>query len=125
MMQICNLAYSGAGIHFQNVKIAETICLFRLQSTVNTVTGEHGSSDNEMILQVGQRIFGEDTGSLQMKKRVFLAVFVYSFHITGSYGIVKRIFHRGRAMKSFRFCIFQLISNPVLGNGHIDILLIC
>ena len=95
MMQICNLAYSGAGIHFQNVKIAETICLFRLQSTVNTVTGEHGSSDNEMILQVGQRISGEDTGSLQMQKRVF------------------------------QFCIFQFISNPVLGNGHIDILLIC
>lgn len=88
MMQICNLAYSGAGIHFQNVKIAETICLFRLQSTVNTVTGEHGSSDNEMILQVGQRIL-ERIPVPSDEEKSLLAVFVYSFHITGSYGIVK------------------------------------
>ena len=106
MVKIRNLPDGCAGVHFQNVKVAQTIGLFRLQTAVNAVACKHGGSDYKMIFYVGKRIAREHTGSLQMDKCILFAVGDNSFHIACFDCRIKGIFHGWRSVKGLKFTAF-------------------
>ena len=81
--------------YLQNIEVAEPVSLLWFEPTVDTITGQHRSSDNKMVFYIRKRITGQNARSFQMNKFIFGTVFNDCFHVAGAYSIIERIFYSG------------------------------
>ena len=93
MVKICNLTDRCAGIHLQNIEVAEPVGLLWFEPAVDTITGQHCSSDNKVVFYISKRITGQNARSFQANKFIFGTVFNDCFHVAGAYSIIERIFY--------------------------------
>ena len=65
----------------------------RPETTYDTITGQHCSSDNKVVFYISKRITGQNACSFQANKFIFGTVFNDCFHVAGAYSIIERIFY--------------------------------
>ena len=118
VVQVLDLIHRADVVQLLDVEIAHPEGLFQLHAILPAHTGHHGGGDNKMILQIHDRVFGQDPHPVQVHEAVLLAVLAHCVHFTVGYGTVKQEFFAGFAVLCFVHVIVGFDHKPFVFVTH-------
>ena len=113
-MKTGNFGYGTAGIHFQDVEVAETVCLLKLHSAFHTVSRDQGYGNDIVVPDIHQTVSGKNSHSFRVRKGAFCAVFPDIFHIAVLDSIVEGILILHGTVCLIQFMLVEFSAVPFM-----------